>query len=83
MISGTLVTLWGPDVVFDTGSCHPARRVDAAVRANGPRAWWRAPEGTQEEMGPTTPPVEDSSQCPSVAGPGQKVLFSVSGGQEY
>src|ERR1035438_10146112 len=41
VISGTLVTLRGPGVVFDTGSCHPARRADAAVRANGPRVWWR------------------------------------------
>src|ERR1035438_9243120 len=41
VISGRLVKHWGPDVVFDTGSCHPARHADAAVRANGPRAWWR------------------------------------------
>ena len=55
MISGRLVTLWGPDVVFDTGSCHPARRADAAVRANGPRAWWRLQREHKPTSGPRGP----------------------------
>src|ERR1017187_5680509 len=55
VISGRLVTLWGPDVVFDTGSCHPARRADAAVRANGPRAWWRLQREHKPTSGPRGP----------------------------